>query len=280
MRSDCTRWSFHFKWKKRLNNIEFRWVFGLWERNSSVSLQQSGPEECKSSIDLVTDVRLIYLSVTALRLSHNTHTNHATYCVGLLSAFAWANFPPSSSSLASCYRVSLLWSSSQWPPAGRRHPQHGYCPPPPGPVQTSLASPEALTHAAPRWCHSWSIHVTFFTSFPPSLYRAQLLLTSIFLICILCNLNFTHVGWDLGPSWTRPVSPALTGLRFGDFGGQGNSLLFWPLKTIVARVEGILSCWESILHASMRGCVRCVTMLIDGLCRRTSTRMTEPMLCW
>lgn len=94
MRSDCTRWSFHFKWKKRLNNIEFRWVFGLWERNSSVSLQQSGPEDCKSSIDLVTDVRLIYLSVTALRLSHNTHQSRnilrwssLSFCLGEFSSF-------------------------------------------------------------------------------------------------------------------------------------------------------------------------------------------------
>lgn len=139
MRSDCARWSFHFKCTKRLNIIEFRLAFGLWERNSSVSLQRSRPEEYKSSIALVTDVRLIYLSVTAARLSRTTHTNQATYCVGLLSAVAAENFPPSSSSLASCCCISLLWSSSQFP-TGRRHPQHNHCPPT-GPVQTISAWP-------------------------------------------------------------------------------------------------------------------------------------------
>lgn len=85
LRSDCTRWGFHFKCSKRINNIEFRWVYGLWERNLSVSLQQSRPEERKSSIALVTDVRLIYLSVTAPRLSHNTHQSSNILCWSSLS---------------------------------------------------------------------------------------------------------------------------------------------------------------------------------------------------
>lgn len=142
MRSHCTRWSFHFTPNKRLNNIEFRWVFGLWERNLSVSLPQWRPEEHKSYIAL----RLIYLSVTTSRLSHNTHQSSNI----LRWSVAWVNLPPSSSSLASCRRVSLLCSSSQWPPAGRRHPQHGHCPP--IPLDLSKPSQPGLSWSS-NTCH-------------------------------------------------------------------------------------------------------------------------------